>query len=371
MISREEFSKPLIYTLILCVGVFIYLALKSRKPKIVDFSNAKIGFIGAGKLTETLIQRLITYGKVEASRLHVSAPSTKNLERLKHQFSGLHVSKRNIDIFGKYDCDIVFVAVHGSVIKNCYKHEGQRPAPLTTDFIPILKHPLYILSLVCGYDLNSIKACLLNPKHPKKYMPEMHRIMFFQLLEGRDGSCAYDLGVCAIDCEPDSKKLAEPLRTMLSSVAKLEYVPEFQMDAASAVCGAGLAFSYYFIQALADGAFKMGLSREMSNKFAAKTVQSATQVMLESGKHPIELRDEVCSPSGAAIYGIHILDKSGVKSGVVEAVEAAHKRADELAATQPILMPQTNANQNQTPTLSIIHRPVQQMPRINAILDEY
>jgi hypothetical protein len=186
MISKEEFSKPLIYALILCVGVFIYLVLKNRKPKVVDFSNAKIGFIGAGKLTEILIQGLITYGKVEASRLHVSAPSTKNLERLKHQFSGLHVSKRNIDIFRKYDCDIVFVAVHGSVIKNCYKHGGQRPAPLTTDFIPIMKHPLYILSLVCGYDLNSIKACPLNPKHPEKYLLEMHRIMFFQLLEGRD-----------------------------------------------------------------------------------------------------------------------------------------------------------------------------------------
>ncbi len=98
----------------------------------------------------------------------------------------------------------------------------------------------------------------------------------------------------------------------------------------------------------------MGLSREMANKFAAKTVQSATQVMLESDKHPIELRDEVCSPSGAAIYGIHILDKSGVKSGVIEAVEAAHKRADESATTQPILMPQINANQNKTPTAAFV-----------------
>ncbi len=108
---------------------------KNKRSKVVDFSNAKIGFVGAGKMTESLIQGLVTYGKVEASRLHVSAPSTKNLERLKNQFSGLHVSKRNIDIFGKYDCDIVFVTVHGSVIKNCYKNGGQRPVPLTTDFI--------------------------------------------------------------------------------------------------------------------------------------------------------------------------------------------------------------------------------------------
>jgi pyrroline-5-carboxylate reductase len=111
-------------------------------------------------------------------------------------------------------------------------------------------------------------------------------------------------------------------------VAKLEYVPESQMDAACAVCGAGLAFSYYFIQALADGAFKMGLSRAMTTKFDAKTVHSAT---LESGEHPMKLTDEVCSPSGAAIYGIHVLDKADVQSGVAAAVKAVHKRADELA----------------------------------------
>jgi hypothetical protein len=121
---------------------------KNKKPKVVDFSNTKIGFIGTGKMTESIIQGLITYGKVVVSRLHVNAPSTKNLERLQQRFSDIHVSKRNIDIFGKYDCDIVFFAVHVSVIKNCYKLSGQRSVPLTTNFIPNMKHPLYVLPLV-------------------------------------------------------------------------------------------------------------------------------------------------------------------------------------------------------------------------------
>ncbi len=69
MISREQFSKPLICALILCVGVFVYLVLKNRKQKVIEFCNVKIRFIGAGKLTQILIQGLITYGKVEASRL--------------------------------------------------------------------------------------------------------------------------------------------------------------------------------------------------------------------------------------------------------------------------------------------------------------
>ncbi len=75
----------------------------------------------------------------------------------------------------------------------------------------------------------------------------------------------------------------------------------------------------------------MGLSRAMATKFAVKNMQSATQAMLESGKHPMQLRDEVCSQSEATIYGIHVLDKADVQSGVAAALEAAHKRAHELA----------------------------------------
>lgn len=172
--------------------------------------------------------------------------------------------------------------------------------------------------------MTDIKRCLLNPDSADKYVYEMHRIMM-------NTAVGHGLGICAIDCEPDSKKLTAPIRQLLSSIAHLEHVPAAQMDAACAIGGSGLAFSYYFINALADGAFKMGLSRQMAIKFASKTAQCAAQTLLESGKHPAELRDTVSSPSGAAIYGIHVLDKADVASGVTAAVEAAHKRANDLA----------------------------------------
>jgi pyrroline-5-carboxylate reductase len=303
---------------------FVSMSNKKKSTKAVDFSSAKIGFIGAGKITESLLNGLINYGKVEANRMHVAAPTTKNLERLRQQFGGIHITKRNLDIFAKYSCDIVFIAVHGSVIRNLYKQGGSRPFPLTTNFIPNMKKPLYVLSLVSGFNCKQIRECLLNPEHPEKYMIEMHKIMI-------NCSAAYGLGICAVDVEPDSKKLAEPLRTMLSTVSKLEYVPESQMDAACAICGSGLAFSYYFIENMAKGAFKMGLTLQMANNFAAKTIESAAKSLLESGKDPNELKDDVCSPGGPAIYGIHVLDKADVKSGVIAAIEAAHKRAEQLA----------------------------------------
>lgn len=206
------------------------------------------------------------------------------------------------------------------VINECFKHGGLRPMALTVNYIPNMKHTLYILSLISGFNLDQIKQTLLNPEHPDKYKLEMHRVML-------NSACAYGLGICAIDVEPDSSKLSPILRTMLSSMSKLEYVPEAQIDAACAIGGSGLAFAYYFINAMADGAFKVGLSRQMALKFAAKTVQSAAQSLLETGKHPGELRDSVCSPKGPAIYGIHVLDKADVSSGITAAIEAAHKRA--------------------------------------------
>lgn len=201
-----------------------------------------------------------------------------------------------------------------------------------------------MLSLVSGFGAANIRDCLLNPEHPDKYKIEFHRVML-------NCAVAYAFGVCAIDTNPD--KLSEPVKALLSSIAKLEYVPEGQIDAACAVMGCGLCFvslvqlwgstlhsnictslvqqSYYFINSISDGALKIGLSRSTAVKFTAKTVNCATQTLLSSGRHPNELKDEVCAPSGAAIYGVNVLDKGDVGSGVSSAVEAAYRRAQSLA----------------------------------------
>lgn len=297
-------------------------ASRPRKLGQLKIDDAKIGIIGAGKIADALAQGFINYGKIPANRIHVAAPSAKNLENFKNY--GCHVSRRNIDIFGRFDCDIIFVCVHGSVVRRCFKNGGTRPAALCTNYIPYMRHPLYIVSLVSGATVDQLRQTLINPDHPEKYVIESHRVMV-------NTAAMYGLGLVAVDCEPDSKRLSPCLRQLLSSIGKLEYVPENQMDAACAIGGSGLAFSYFFISALSDGAFKMGLSRPMALRFAAKTLQCAAQTQLESGRHPSELKDDVCAPSGAAVYGVHVLNKADVASGIAAAIEAAHKRASELA----------------------------------------
>lgn len=298
---------------------------KKSKGKTIDLESAKIGIIGAGKSAEYIVDGLINFAKIPAKRIHIAAPSVKNTDKFKSL--GCQTTKRNIDIFARYDCDIIILCFHGGVVKYCYKLGGMRPHPITTNYIPNMKHAICILSMVSGVNLEQIKAVLLNPEHPKGYILEIHRVMM-------NAAVAYGLGICAIDVEPDSSKLSASIRTLLSSVGRLEYVPESQMDAACAIAGNGLAFGYYFMNAMADGAFKMGLSRNMAIKFAAKTVHCGAQCLLESGRHPSELRDAVTAAGGPAIYGIHVLDKADVASGIQGAVEAAYKRAVELAETE-------------------------------------
>lgn len=317
---------------------------KSPSKPAPEANNAKIGFVGAGKITEAMVNGLINYGKIEAGKIHVSATSSKNLEGLKSKY-GVHVTKRNIDIFGKYDCDVVFIATPGSAIKKCFSMGGERPHPLCTNFIPNMKHPLFVMSLVTGFSLDQIKKVLLNPEHPDKYQIEMHRMVI-------NTAAAYGLGLAAVDTDPEGRKFHPLLRALLSPIAKIEQVQGDQMDAACALAGAGLAFvsapspsqrllssrlfppssqTYYFLAALADGGVKMGLSRDVAVKFSAKTLLSASQSILESDRHPSELKDEVAGPKGPAAYGLHVLDKANAAAGISGAVEAAHKRAKELA----------------------------------------
>lgn len=287
----------------------------------VNMESCRIGFLGAGKLAEAIVKGLVQYSKIQPNRIFVASKSGRTLDQFKQ--TGCVVTKRSYDLFAKLDCHVVFIVVHGHVIRELFKAGGTRPLALTTNYIPNQRHPLILLSLVGGIPLADIKVVLLNPEHPEKYKLQMHRIML-------NVSVAFGIGLGALDIEPDSKKCQPLVRDLLTSFAKIEYIPEANMDAACALGGNGLAFVHYFIGALSDGGVKMGLPKNLAVKLAAKTLRSAAASLLESGKHPSDLRDQCTSPSGPAIYGLNILDQKEAGSGIATAIEGAFKRVREL-----------------------------------------
>lgn len=116
----------------------------------------------------------------------------------------------------------------------------------------------------------------------------------------------------------------------LAGAGKLDPIPEEKIDAASALSGCGPAFVYLFAEALADGAVECGLAREKANLYAAQTLLGAAKLLLESGKHPGELKDAVCSPGGTTIAGVHALEEGAFRASVMDAVTAAYEKTLKL-----------------------------------------
>ena len=116
----------------------------------------------------------------------------------------------------------------------------------------------------------------------------------------------------------------------LKFAGKLDKIPENLIDAASAVSGCGPAFVYMFAESLADAAVECGLPRAKAIEYAAQTLLGSAKMILKTSKHPAELKDEVCSPAGSTIEGVHALENSGFRAGVMNAVKSSYKRTKEL-----------------------------------------
>jgi pyrroline-5-carboxylate reductase len=110
----------------------------------------------------------------------------------------------------------------------------------------------------------------------------------------------------------------------------VDQIPEKLMDAGSAVSGCGPAFVSMFIEAMADGGVACGLPRDKAIRYAAYTLQGTAALLLDSGKHPGQLKDEVCSPGGSTIQGVKALEDGSLRATVISAVQAAHTRNQQL-----------------------------------------
>lgn len=117
---------------------------------------------------------------------------------------------------------------------------------------------------------------------------------------------------------------------LFDQVGTTVLVEEAQMDAVTGLSGSGPAYVYTIIAALSDGGVRVGLPRDVALKLAAQTVMGAARMVLESDQHPAVLRDQVTSPGGTTIAGLHVLEAKGLRDALISAVQAATERSVEL-----------------------------------------
>ena len=114
---------------------------------------------------------------------------------------------------------------------------------------------------------------------------------------------------------------------LCNTFGKTEVIPEHLMDAVVGVSGSSPAYVFMFLEAMADAAVADGMPRAQAYKFAAQSVLGSAKLMLETGKHPGELKDMVCSPAGTTIQAVRVLEEKGLRSAVIEAQTACVKKA--------------------------------------------
>lgn len=176
-----------------------------------------------------------------------------------------------------------------------------------------------VISVAAGVRIETITATLGSSARVVRVMPNTPALL-------GEGAAGYCLGAGVSEADE------RVVRRCLESVGKAIRVPESLMDAVTGLGGSGPAFVYVIIEALSDGGVRMGLPREVATLMAAQTVAGAARMVLETGKHPGSLKDEVTSPGGTTIAGLHALERGGLRAAIMDAVEAATKRSEELSA---------------------------------------
>uniref|UniRef100_A0A4W3JXE1 Pyrroline-5-carboxylate reductase n=1 Tax=Callorhinchus milii TaxID=7868 RepID=A0A4W3JXE1_CALMI len=177
-----------------------------------------------------------------------------------------------------------------------------------------------IVSCAAGVTINSIEKKLSAIRE----YPKVIRCMTNTPVVVREGATVYATGTHA---DVEDGKLLEQL---MASVGFCVEVEEDLIDAVTGLSGSGPAYAFTAVDALADGGVKMGLPRRLAVRLGAQALLGAAKMLLESEQHPGQLKDNVCSPGGATIHALHVMESGGFRSLLINAVEASCKRTNEL-----------------------------------------
>lgn len=261
--------------------------------------DLKLGFIGAGAMGGALLRGLVAAG-VPAGNLTFYDPDPRRRRELEEL--GILPARDNSEVMR---APVVILAVKPQTM-------GQ-----VLDEIHGLARPWHlIISIAAGVTLERLEKALPESRLVRA-MPNTP----LQIQAGMTGLAA------GRRATPEDVQLAQEL---FAAVGRAVVLPEALLDAVTALSASGVGFAAVFLEALADGGVKAGLPRGLALEMAAQTLLGTARLCLDQGLHPAVLKDQVASPGGTTIAGLHALETGGLRGLVMAAVEAAALRASEL-----------------------------------------
>jgi pyrroline-5-carboxylate reductase len=270
----------------------------------MPLTGLKIGFLGGGAMAGALLTGLVGSGAVAARDVYVSDISKERLELLKSSLN-INIIHDNCELVRL--ADIVILAVKPGVVQ-----------PVLLEVAGSLKNCQTIISIAAGISTTVLESAAGNDAAVIRVMPNTPALVG----EGASAVCAGSKAVRA-DVE---RALA-----VFKAVGRVVEVPESMMDAVTGLSGSGPAYMFVILEAFADAGVRMGLPRDVASLLGAQTMLGAARMVLESGRHPGQLKDMVTTPGGTTIEGLYALERDGIRGALMKAVEAAAGKSREMS----------------------------------------
>ncbi len=263
----------------------------------------KIGFIGCGNMGTAMLSGILRQGICKKEEVIVSDLSLERLSYIKEKM-GVETTSDNKEAASS--AEIVILSIKPQFyeevldeVRECFTPEK------------------IVVGIAPGKTVSWLEEKCVVPVKIFRLMPNTPA----QVGEGMTAVCPNSRA-----SEEDIKRICE----ITDSFGKTEVVPERLMDAVGAVSGSSPAYVFMFIEAMADAAVAQGMARKQAYAFAAQAVLGSAKMVLETGMHPGELKDMVCSPAGTTIEGVRTLEKMSFRSAVYEALNACAEKGKTL-----------------------------------------
>ena len=260
----------------------------------------KLGFIGCGNMATAIIGGIINNNICDSENILASDAYLTTLENAKEKLK-IRISTDNKLV--ARESDILFLAVKPQYYESVIKEVKD-----------VIRKEQIIVTIAPGKTLNWLSELFGKEVKIVRTMPNTPALV----CEGITGVC-HNTFV--------SREELDTVCGILMGFGKVEIVSENLMDVVVSVSGSSPAYVFILIEAMADAAVADGMPRAQAYQFAAQAVLGSAKMVLETGRHPGELKDMVCSPGGTTIEAVSVLEKTGFRSSVIEAMRACTKKA--------------------------------------------
>ncbi|MEE0943872.1 MAG: pyrroline-5-carboxylate reductase [Clostridia bacterium] len=261
----------------------------------MDYS---IGFIGAGNMGGAIMGGISSKGL--SGTIYVYDKNTESAKNAAKKYGA-----SSADIKAAASADIIILAVKPNVLYSVIEEIKDSVSDKSV-----------VVSIAAGQSIDKMEKAFDKPVKLMRVMPNTPALV------GEGMSALSPNALLA-----DDKEAMDAVVSIFESFGKAEIVPENLMDAVTGVSGSSPAYVFMFIEALADAAVAAGMPRDKSYIFAAQSVLGAAKMVLETGTHPAELKDMVCSPGGTTIEAVKILEEKGLRAAVMDAVKACVEKS--------------------------------------------